>query len=111
MPTIPRNSPKRPWHVERKPHEGRKEKNEAIYNSRRWRALRQLHLQEQPLCVVCRVENQVEPATVVDHIRPINRGGRPWDRENLQSLCNRHHNQKSGRERHDTQGGVENCGE
>jgi 5-methylcytosine-specific restriction enzyme A len=108
MPTIPKGNPKRPWHQEHKGHDARRQRNDQIYNSRRWRHLRQLHLADHPLCTVCAVLGKTEPARVVDHIKPINRGGQPWDRNNLQSLCDHHHAQKSGRERHDTGGGVEN---
>ena len=106
MPSIPKGNPKRPWHVERAAQEGRTQKNHKIYNSRRWKQLRLLHLAEHPLCVVCLVEGKTEPARVVDHIKPINWGGRPWDRANLQSLCDRHHNQKNARESRGPQGGC-----
>ena len=43
-------------------------------------------------------ENKLTPATVVDHIIP-HRGDRKlfWDESNWQSLCERHHNEKTGR--------------
>ena len=57
-----------------------------------------------PLCVMCQADGRVEPATVVDHIKP-HRGDSAmfWDRSNWQSLCKRHHDsdkqmlEKSGR--------------
>jgi 5-methylcytosine-specific restriction protein A len=51
-----------------------------------------------PLCVECLKEGRTEAAVVVDHIVP-HRGDpkllRDWS--NLQSLCRRHHNEKTAR--------------
>lgn len=69
-----------------------------IYSSRRWRAVRALHLQEEPLCRDCRNEGRVTAAEMVDHIKPIRQGGDPFDDANLQSLCWSHHSAKSIRE-------------
>ena len=55
-----------------------------------------------PVCTVCRDAGRVTPATEVDHIKPRRRGGTDG-MDNLQSLCKRHHSQKTGRER-----GVDN---
>ncbi|WP_161325612.1 HNH endonuclease [Lactiplantibacillus plantarum] len=38
-------------------------------------------------------------ATSVDHIVPLFAGGKPYDWDNLQSLCDYHHALKSQRER------------
>lgn len=58
-----------------------------------WRALRESFLQQHPECVVCG-----RGATVVDHIIP-HRGNHEkfWARENLQSMCKFHHDQKTRR--------------
>jgi 5-methylcytosine-specific restriction enzyme A len=69
-----------------------------IYNSNRWRKLRLLVLNEEPLCRTCKSEGQVVAGAVVDHITPINEGGDPYDRNNLQALCHKCHNSKSARE-------------
>jgi 5-methylcytosine-specific restriction endonuclease McrA len=42
----------------------------------------------------------VRPARVVDHIRPVRRGGAFWDIHNLQTMCESCHNSKSGKESH-----------
>lgn len=63
----------------------------------RWRRERERFLRSNPLCVHCRSEGRLVPATVVDHIVP-HRGDEKlfWDRENWQSLCKRCHDQKTG---------------
>jgi 5-methylcytosine-specific restriction protein A len=64
----------------------------------RWRKARQLHLMQHPLCVECLVDEIVEPATVVDHIKPHRMDPiLMWDRANWQSLCTTHHNRKTAR--------------
>ncbi len=49
-------------------------------------------LSETPLCTMCMVAEVIEPATVVDHVKP-HRGDEAlfWDRANLQPLCKYHH--------------------
>ena len=65
---------------------------------RRWRVVRKIHLNSSPLCVECERKGRVELATVVDHIIP-HRGSRELfdDTSNYQSLCKRHHDQKTAR--------------
>jgi 5-methylcytosine-specific restriction endonuclease McrA len=36
---------------------------------------------------------------MTDHIVPINLGGDPWAWDNLQALCNSHHNRKSAKDK------------
>ena len=66
------------------------------YNAQ-WRKARALFLRQHPLCVECRKEGKLTPATVVDHIIP-HRGDQRlfWDQSNWQSLCKRHHDKKTG---------------
>jgi len=65
-----------------------------------------------PLCVECEKEGRTVAAHATDHIVP-HKGDRSlfWESTNWQSLCERHHNEKSARERlagpticHDTEG-------
>lgn len=67
---------------------------------RSWQRARLAFLVANPLCVTCLAEGRVTSASVVDHVKP-HRGdeGRFWDEGNWQSLCERHHNAKSARER------------
>lgn len=77
--------------------------NHDIYNSKRWKSIRQQGLVNEPFCVECLKEGKQLhecKAVVRDHIKPINEGGDAWDIRNHQSLCNRHHNIKSAQESH-----------
>jgi 5-methylcytosine-specific restriction protein A len=100
MPTVTKVH--RPWI--RKPeskgnHQGGDNANRYVYNSYRHIKNRERHLRENPLCVICRKEGRLFPATVYDHIVPINRGGDPWDESNKQGLCNSCHQKKRVTER------------
>jgi 5-methylcytosine-specific restriction protein A len=78
---------------------------ERGYNTR-WQKARATYLRHNPLCVMCRKEGRVEPATVVDHIVP-HKGDTTlfWDTEgNWQAICAPHHNRdKQRQERGSTQ--------
>lgn len=96
---------KRSWQPTRKPQEGRKYDNKD-YHTTAWRKLRAAHIEVNPLCVTCKKENRITPAQVVDHKINVasgrsqeERDSLMWNPDNLQSLCNYHHNQKSGKER------------
>lgn len=69
---------------------------------RRWRALRELHLDREPLCRKCLSLGIVnggsaEHPNEVDHIVPRVQGGSDDD-DNLQTLCWDHHREKTRRE-------------
>ena len=66
--------------------------------NRRWRKIRALQLQKEPLCRLCLAQGAGTPAEEVDHIdrkQPDNHG---WD--NLQSLCKPCHSSKTWHETH-----------
>ena len=71
----------------------------SLYSTPTWQRLRAEHLLEEPWCRMCAAEGIRTRATVVDHIRP-HRGD--WllfvDKNNHQSLCKFHHDQKTARE-------------
>jgi 5-methylcytosine-specific restriction protein A len=70
---------------------GYQSSHDLRYQTRRWKKDRALHLQANPLCNICmELDNKVEPATVSDHIIPVNQGGDMWDWNNRQGLCKRH---------------------
>jgi len=73
--------------------------NRAIYNSRRWRKLRATILSKYSICKMCEAKNRYTTANVVDHIKPINKGGFAWEISNLQALCTPCHNSKSARDK------------
>ena len=98
MPSIKKHT-HRPWLPEKKPFSGFAHHNTDFYQSRRWRSLRSLKLQQNPLCEECEKNGILRPADMVDHIVPINKGGAPLDMSNLQSLCNRCHAIKTARDK------------
>jgi 5-methylcytosine-specific restriction protein A len=69
------------------------------YSTQRWQRVRRHKLRQHPLCEACLQRGEIEPATVVDHRVPIKRGGRGADAfpplDQLASLCERHHNEKT----------------
>jgi 5-methylcytosine-specific restriction endonuclease McrA len=57
-----------------------------------WDKLRLQHLAEEPLCRECKHRGYVFVAELVDHILPVrDRPDLRLDRDNLQSLCKKHH--------------------
>ena len=60
-----------------------------------WPRLRTRQLREHPACAVCG-----QPATEVDHIRPLSLGG-THDPANLQSICKACHRKKTLAESHE----------
>jgi len=100
MPTLNKNTIRRPWQAERIAQAGRANPNTAIYNGTVWRKLSVRYKMANPVCVECIRVGVVSPAEVTDHIVPINQGGDVYAWDNLQSLCHRCHNSKSGKEGH-----------
>lgn len=70
--------------------------NQAVYNSKRWQVLREAQLSAEPLCQWFAGCGKI--ASDVDHIRPLQEGGNPYDPANVQSLCGSHHAMKTRRE-------------
>lgn len=62
----------------------------------RWRKARLAWLREYPLCVHCKAAGIITAANVVDHIQP-HKGSQAlfWNRDNWQSLCKPHHDEKT----------------
>lgn len=69
-----------------------RKQDRTVYNSNRWKYLRRSVLNAHPFCAHPECE---ELATDVDHIVPINKGGAPYERANLQPLCATHHGRKT----------------
>ena len=70
-----------------------------IYDSRQWRSLRAMKLRQDPLCQYCKRINITTPATIADHIVPVNK--RPdlaFCIDNLQSLCSTCHSSIKAKE-------------
>ena len=64
-------------------------------NARRWSAVRRAVFERDGWrCVMCGKAGRLE----CDHVRPLDKGGNPWDPDNLQSLCRSCHVAKTARE-------------
>ena len=66
-----------------------------LYDKQDWHRTRKHQLTEEPLCRMCRANGILRPATEVDHIIPVSKGGDWYDGNNLQSLCISCHSQKT----------------
>jgi len=98
----------RPWRKGQKnkncqPGQGSRVSN-RFYQTWTWRKISERFRKNNPLCVQCLKEGRTVPATVTDHIIPINpvdpydtQDGKyphPLDVSNFQPLCTRCHNRK-----------------
>ena len=104
MPTLPiRDSDfDRVEYFKPKTESGGKSPSKRGYN-RKWKQARLRHLAKHPFCVECEekgILNNGLPGhpNHVDHIIP-HRGNKKlfWDKNNWQTLCENHHNRKTGR--------------
>src|SRR5688572_3546638 len=64
------------------------------YNTAQWRRVRREQLSLHPWCQYCR-HGRLTIAREVDHVKPINQGGDPWDMSNLRSTCSPCHASKT----------------
>jgi 5-methylcytosine-specific restriction protein A len=71
--------------------------NYSFYNSTQWRKVSKGYRKRHPLCKHCEEIGRVTPSAVVDHIKPIDKGGDKWNSSNLQALCHKCHNKKSAK--------------
>lgn len=69
-----------------------------FYQRVAWKRIRKAQLDREPLCRGCKEKNKLEPASIVDHIKPIALGGDALSLDNLQSLCVSCHNRKTRRD-------------
>lgn len=60
---------------------------QKLYTSARWRSIRALKLQQNPLCEICEKENKIVPACIVHHKTEIKAGGDPFSMEGLEAVC------------------------
>ena len=70
--------------------------NDPFYRTRLWQATRNRQLTMEPWCRTCAKLGLLTKATHVDHIVARAKGGAPYAAANLRSLCDVHHNQKTG---------------
>jgi 5-methylcytosine-specific restriction endonuclease McrA len=71
----------------------------SLYKSKTWQRLRYYQLQREPLCRMCRQLGHIEPAAIVDHIKP-HRGNLElfYDADNLAALCKPCHDRHKQRQ-------------
>ena len=64
-----------------------------------WQKYRLIYLTEHPICMECKKQNRITPATVVDHIKA-HKGDMElfWEKDNHQALCKKCHDRKTARE-------------
>lgn len=75
-------------------------KAQQFYRSTAWKKLSRRMMEKNPVCVECLKQGIIKKADVIDHIVPIRQDwSRRLDESNLQSLCYRHHNQKTKAEK------------
>lgn len=88
----------KPFNFYARPREPRPSARERGYTGR-WEKARATYLAHNPLCVMCKRDGKVVPATVVDHIKP-HKGDQAlfWDTTNWQPLCKPHHDRDKQRE-------------
>lgn len=107
MPNKPEEI-KRHWVKERVAF-GRRKDNSKFYNARKWRKVSSAYRELNPLCEQCKRNGEVGPADVCDHIDGLDNLLKTeqdaYDFKNLQSLCHKCHNKKSGRESGKNYGG------
>ena len=72
------------------------------YNTTRWRRMRNHYIKHNPLCIMCKENNYIKEAEIVDHIKEVADGGGMFDYSNLQSLCDYHHRSKTSKAVHKT---------
>ena len=79
---------------ERVRNQARGNSNSRGYDSE-WKRFRVVFLRKNPVCCV---DSCSEPATDVDHVRPLSEGGAKLDENNLRAMCHPHHSQRTGRD-------------
>ena len=93
MPTI-----NKPTVSQTRRNEGKRKERMAIYNSTRWRRLREAKMISDPLCEMCLRKGITRPATDVHHMQSFmdamdmeTRRVLAFDPTNLMSLCDECH--------------------
>ncbi|WP_314407369.1 HNH endonuclease [Pseudomonas kuykendallii] len=78
-----------------------RDESDKFYSTVAWRNFRNYYLIVNPLCVDCEADGVIEPAKVVDHIKPFKEHPElALDESNMRGLCRAHDN----RRRHDRRG-------
>lgn len=75
----------------------------GVNYGRRWGLFRRSFLADNPLCVQCKDDGVIEPATDVDHVHRHDGTYESFWAGPFQGLCKRHHSAKTWRELHGNQ--------
>lgn len=93
-----------PWVPERVAFGGRSRDHSKFYNGRKWRKFATAFRLKNPLCIKCEAEGRITAVAVCDHIRGLDflldNNIDPIQESEVQSLCHKCHNSKSGKESH-----------
>lgn len=82
---------------QQKPKDTRESSSKRGYDHK-WRKYRAEYLKHNPLCVRCLESGKHTPATVIDHIKPVENGQADplfWRMDNHQALCRACHSWKT----------------
>ena len=93
MPSIYK-PPKKVYKRVKEPSKRDNLNHKAVYNTKRWRAVRIEKLKQDPLCEDCLKKEIITPGVEVHHITPISKGktirdkqALGFDKANLKTLC------------------------
>lgn len=81
------------------PEPDRRSPSSRITGTHRWRTLKAKVLRRDHYRCQLRLDCCQGVATTADHIRPVSKGGDPWDPANLQAACTDCNARKNGRYR------------
>jgi 5-methylcytosine-specific restriction enzyme A len=98
MPYAPK--PLRPHWVPKKEPYRQYQGNDNFYAKWKWKKTAKAHKEKFPLCEACKEKGFTTAVEITDHIIRMQDGGDPYHFDNLQSLCRKCHNSKSGKEAH-----------
>jgi len=72
--------------------------NEGLYNTTKWRKLRNITLTEQPLCSICGISNKEASLQVHHIVAPRGNEELFFDENNLTSVCSTCHRKITAKE-------------
>ncbi len=76
------------------------QQRKTLYRSSKWRRFRLSFLKREPYCVMCKRDDRLTLATVLDHVNGhgLDWEAHFWDESGLQPLCPHHHATKTAQE-------------
>jgi 5-methylcytosine-specific restriction enzyme A len=88
----------RPWKI--RPQKKTESRTmDSFYHTARWTKESRRFRIANPVCKLCQEEGLINPSQVTDHIIPKEICGDPWDKNNWQALCYRHHQEKAAKDK------------